>query len=150
MQNVIINENEIITFTNYASGIRLPHCSKLTINLKNDNDVTIFQHDIFVKFFWDCFFFLSSLVTEFVFVRDWPEIRKLSNKWRLERVRNTKYGTKVSNKMLLNSAKCQIAAFTVSKLLMENQQGGEGGNCPPPLSRLGLILLCNPEITLIF
>ena len=52
--------------------------------------------------------------------------------------------------MLLNSAKCQIAAFTVSKLLMENQQGGGGGNYPPPLSRLGLILLCNPEITLIF
>ena len=52
--------------------------------------------------------------------------------------------------MLLNSAKCQIAAFTVSKLLMENQQGGEGGITPPPLSRLGLILLCNPEITLIF
>ena len=54
--------------------------------------------------------------------------------------------------MLLNSAKCQIAAFTVSKLLMENQQGGGGGPNypPPPLSRLGLILLCNPEITLIF
>ena len=53
--------------------------------------------------------------------------------------------------MLLNSAKCQIAAFTVSKLLMENKQGGAGGiTPPPPLSRLGLILLCNPEITLIF
>ena len=52
--------------------------------------------------------------------------------------------------MLLNSVKCQIAAFTVSKLLMENQLGGEGGNYPPPLSRLGLILLCNPEITLMF
>ena len=30
-----------------------------------------------------------------------------SNIWRLERVRDTKFGTNVSNKMLLNAVKCQ-------------------------------------------
>ena len=34
----------------YASGIRLPDCSKLAINHKNDNDAIIFQHDVIVNF----------------------------------------------------------------------------------------------------
>ena len=37
------------------SGIRPPDCSKLAKNPKNDNDVTIFRHDVNVKFFWRCF-----------------------------------------------------------------------------------------------
>ena len=41
-----------------------------------------------------------------------PEIRNtpvwfLANVWRLGRVRDTKFGKNVSNKMLLNAAKCQ-------------------------------------------
>ena len=36
-----INEN--ISFVDYASGIRLPDCSELAINQKNDNDVITFQ-----------------------------------------------------------------------------------------------------------
>ena len=36
---MIINEN--ISFTDYPSEIRLPDCSKLALNTKNDNDVTI-------------------------------------------------------------------------------------------------------------
>ena len=52
------------------------------------------------------------------------------NIWRLGQVRNTKFGNKVSNKMLLNAAKCQgYSFFTVSKLLRENQHGG--GELPP-------------------
>ena len=35
----------------------------------------------------------------------------LLNIWRLERVRNTKFGTSISNKMLLNAAKCQGCSF---------------------------------------
>ena len=65
------------------SGIRPPDCSKLAKNPKNDNDVTIFWHDVNIKFFWRCFLslvkFSSSLVLElwqFSFIRDWPEIRK--------------------------------------------------------------------------
>ena len=60
---------------------------------------------------------ISSLVLElwqFLYIRDWPEIRKsgvprlsLLNTWRLGRARNIKFGTNVSNKILLNAAKCQ-------------------------------------------
>ena len=43
--------NENISFTDYASGIRLPGCSKLAANWKHSNDVTIFRNDVIVKFF---------------------------------------------------------------------------------------------------
>ena len=39
-QKVTINEN--LSFTDYVSGNRLRDCSKLAVNWKNDNDVTIF------------------------------------------------------------------------------------------------------------
>ena len=48
-QKVTITEN--ITFADSVSGIRPPDCSKLAKNPKNDNDVTIFRHDVNVKFF---------------------------------------------------------------------------------------------------
>ena len=55
----IINEN--ITFTHYAFGIQLPDWSKLAANLKNSNDVTIFQNDVLsILFYVFCF---SSQVT---------------------------------------------------------------------------------------
>ena len=41
------------SFTDYTSVIRIP--SKLTINRKNDNDVTMCQYDVIVKLFWRCF-----------------------------------------------------------------------------------------------
>ena len=52
-----------ISFTYYASGIRLLDCSKLAINWQNVNDVTIFQYDVIVNFFDVVLFLLSSLVT---------------------------------------------------------------------------------------
>ena len=55
----------------------------------------------------------------------------LPNTWRLGGVRDTKFGTKVSNKMLLSAAKC-ITTFTVSELLRKNKQGGGGNNPPHP------------------
>ena len=44
----------------------------------------------------------------------------LPNIWRLGLVRYTKFGLDVSNKILLNAAKCRVTAFTVSELLREN------------------------------
>ena len=42
---------------------------------------------------------------------------------RLGRVREIKFVTNVTNKMLLNAAR--VTAFTISELLKENQQGAE-------------------------
>ena len=142
---VTINEN--INFTDYAPGIRLPDCSKLAINWKNDNDVTIFQHDIIIKFFWRCFFFSlikfsycskfhvniitgSGVMTIFFYkglTRN-PEIGNtpawvLPNIWRLGQVGDTEFGTIVSNKILLNATK-----FWVIK---GKPIGGGGINLPP-------------------
>ena len=58
-----VTDTENITFSDCVSGIRLPDCPKLAINPKNDNDVTIFRHDVNVKFFDVVLFLLSSLVT---------------------------------------------------------------------------------------
>ena len=44
----------------------------------------------------------------------------------LEQVQNTKYGTDVSNKMLLKIQNARVTTFTISELLRENQQGGGG------------------------
>ena len=56
----------------------------------------------------------------------------LPNIWRMRRVRDTKFGTDVPNEILLNVAKSQCSAFTVSELLRENQQGGGDKITPPP------------------
>ena len=56
----------------------------------------------------------------------------------LGQVQNTKYGTDVSNKMLLKIQNARVTAFTISELLRENQQGGGGGKITPLPPRLGL------------
>ena len=79
---------------------------------------------------------------QFSFIRDLPEIRKsempkilkcLPNIWKLGQVWDTKFGTNVTNKIkyywMLQNAR--VTAFTVSKLLRENQQG-EGVKITPP------------------
>ena len=64
------------------------------------------------------FMLVSLLVLElwqFSLIRDWLEIPEIANTpiwvlpniWRLRRVRDTKFGTNVSNGMLLNAGKCQ-------------------------------------------
>ena len=83
--------NKNVSFTDYASGIRLPNCSKLAINRKNDNDATICWNDVIINIFDVILFLLSSLGTgqsfmsisslvlelwQFTFIIDWPEIRK--------------------------------------------------------------------------
>ena len=127
-----INENK--SFTDYASGIRLPESSKLAVNSKNSNDVTIFRYDVIVKFFWHCFvslvmfsywskFHVHNITGSGVMTISFyegltrnPEIGNtpvwvLPNIWRLGQVRNTKFGSNISNKMLLNASKSQGYSF---------------------------------------
>ena len=52
-----------ICFTDYAFGIRLLDYSKLAVNWKSGNDVTIFRRDVIVRIFDVALIFLSSLVT---------------------------------------------------------------------------------------
>ena len=100
----------------------------------------------FGVFFFFFLLLLSSLVTgpslmsisflvlklwQFLFIKGLTRIPKIGNTpvwvllniWRLGRVRNTKFGTSVSNKMLLNPAKCQGYSFWVIK---GKPTGGEG------------------------
>ena len=84
-------------------------------------------------------FLLSSLVTgvsfmsisslfqklwQFTFIRinQKSENCILPSTWRLEEVRNTKFGTDVSNEIYKMMQSARVAAFTVSNLLRENQQ----------------------------
>ena len=98
------------------------------------NDVTISRYDVICHIFWRCFVSLvkfnyyskfplniisgSGVMTIYFYkglTRN-PEIRNtpvwvLPNIWRLGRVRDTKFSTDASNKMLLNAAKCQGYSF---------------------------------------
>ena len=75
----------------------------------------------------------SAVMTIFVYkeltrtleVRNTP-VWVLPNIWRLERVKDAKFGM---NKKLLNASKqnTRVTAFTVSELLREKQQEGKGG-----------------------
>ena len=127
-----------------------PDCFKLAINWKNDNDITICRYDVIVKFFWCCFVSLvkfsywskfhvniitgSGVMTIFFYkglIRN-PEIGNtpvwvLPNIWILGRVRDTKFGSNVSNEMLLNAAKISVLQLLpFFELFRENQQGGGG------------------------
>ena len=134
-QKVTVTEN--ITFADTVSGIQPPDCSKLAKNPKNDNDVTIFRHDVKFNFFLSCFVSLvkfsywskfhvniitgSGIMAIFFnkgLTRD-PEIGNtpvwvLPNIWRLGRVMHTAFGKNVSNRMLQNA---RLTAFTIFELL---------------------------------
>ena len=128
---IAVTVNENISFTDYASGIRLSDCSKLAKNRKNDSDVTISRYDVIIKFFWHCLFLLSSLVTgsnfmsisllvlelwQFSFIRvdqKSPEIGNtpiwvLHNIWGLGPVRDTKVVTNISRKYLYVTKCCKM------------------------------------------
>ena len=137
------------------SGIRLSDGSKLTMNRKKDNDVTICWHDVIVNFFWG---YVVSLVTcsywskfhvNFItasgvmiiffhkgLTRN-PKIGNsptwvLPNIWRLGQFRDTKFGTDISKEMLLNGANCQGYRFYHFWVIMGKTTGGEGKITPPP------------------
>ena len=131
-QKVTANEN--VSFIDYTTRTLLSDCYKLVANRKNDNDATIFKHDIILKLFWRCFvslvkfsywskflvnIIIGSGVMTIYFYKELtrnPEIGNtpgwvFSNIWRLERVGDTKFGTDVSDEMLLNAAKCLGYSF---------------------------------------
>ena len=141
-----------ISCTDYASGIWFLECSKLAINWKNSNEVTLFRQDIIIIFFWCCFVSLikfsywskfhvniitgSGVTTIFFYKRLTrnPEIRNtivwvLPNICRLGHVGDTKFGTNVSNKMLLNVVKCQSYSFYHFWVIKGKPTGG---NITPP------------------
>ena len=95
---------------------------------KRDRDVTMCRHDVIVNCFWRCYVSLvkfsywskfhvnvlggSGVITIFVYkeLTRKPKIRNifvwvLPNLWRPEQARDTKYGTNVFNKMLMNAGK---------------------------------------------
>ena len=152
------------------SEVRPPDCSKLAINPKNENDVTVFRHDVNVRFFWRCFVYPvkfsywskfhvniitgSGIITIFFYkglTRN-PEIGNtpvsvLSNIWELGQIMGTKFGTNVSKKMLLNAAKFQGYRFYRSWVIKEKPTRG-GVKLPPlyhppPRSRLNHLTLWN-------
>ena len=154
---VIVNKN--VSFIDHASGIRLPDGCKLIINGKKDNDVATCRNDVIVKLFW-CFrisfvnfsywskFYVNIVtrVTQFPFIKDWPEIRKLetspssfysiSGDWGELGIPNLALTSLIKSYWMLQNAK--VIAFTISELLRENQQGRDGGKItklppPPPL-----------------
>ena len=96
-------------------------------------------------------FLLSIFVSVVSFLTKNPEIGNtpiwvLPNIWRLGQVMDTKFGTNVSNRMLLNAAKCQGYSFYRFWVIKGKPTGGgaEGKIThppPPPPPRLGLIKL---------
>ena len=130
--------------------------------LKNRNDVTIFWHDVIVNVFWRCFVSLvkfsywskfhvniitGSGVTTISFYKGLTRnleignnpVWGLTNFWRLGRVRNTKFAKNVSNKILLNAAKCQGCSFYRFWVIKRKPTGGKINPASPP--RLGLRLV---------
>ena len=122
----------------------LPDSSKLAINPKNNNDVTICWHDLIINFFWGCFVYLvkfsywckfhvniitgSRVMVIFIYkgFGNTP-VWVLLNIWRLWRVRDMKVGTDTSNKMLLNVAKCQGYSFHRFCIIKGKPTGMGGG-----------------------
>ena len=135
--------DEYLYFTDYASEIQLPDCSKLEVNWKNGNDVTILGHDVIVKSFWRCFVSLvkfsywskfyvnfitnSGVITIFFYkglTRN-PEIGNtpfefclISGDWSMLRIANLTQTSLIKIKWNLQITR--VTAFTVSELLREN------------------------------
>ena len=142
-----------MSFIDYASGIQLPYCAMLARNWKNHNGVTIHRHDVIIKVLWSFFLFPvklgywskfhvniitgSGVMTIFFYkgLNRNPEIGitpicVLPNIWGLGWVRDTKFGTNVSDKLLLNSGKCQGCSFYRFWVTKGKPTGG-GVKSPP-------------------
>ena len=117
----------------YVSGIWFPDCSKLARNC-SVNDFIVCRYEGIIKVFDTFFLFLLTILVtgpsfmsiswlvlelqKFPFIRDWLEIWKSeissSQFWAISRdgqIRDTKFGTNVANKMLLNAVKFQGCSF---------------------------------------
>ena len=96
------------------------------------------------------FMSISSLVLELwlIFYKGLdrnPEIGNapvwvLPNIWRLGGEKNTKFGTKFSNEMLLNAAKCQGESFYRFSLIKGKPTEGKGVKLPPTQIRVKFAL----------
>ena len=105
-------------------------------------------------------FLLSIFVSVINFLTENPEIGSipiwvLPSTWRLRRVSDTKFGTNVSDEVLLNAAKCQGYSFYRFWVIKGKPTGGgaEGKIThppppppPPPPPRLGLIKLQTSDL----
>ena len=134
--------------------MRLPNCSKLAVDWKNSNYVTIFYMTSSSNFFWLCFVSLvkfkywskfhvniitGSGIMIILFCKGLtrnPEIGNtsvwvLATIWRLGQLGNIKFGTKIYNKILLNAAKSQGGSFYRFWVTEENQQGVKLPPLPP-------------------
>ena len=67
-------------------------------------------------------------------------VRVLPTIWRLGQVMDTKSGTNVSNRTLLDAAKCHGYTFYRFRVIKGKPTGGENYFPPPPQPRLGLKL----------
>ena len=131
----------------YASGVRLLDCSKLAIIWENDNDVTIYWHDVIVNFFWRDFLSLvnfsywskfyvniipgSGVMTIF-FYKGLTRSLSFSQYLETGRVRGTKFDTNFSNECYWILQNARVTAFTVSELIKGKQQGVAKITAPPP------------------
>ena len=154
------------------SRIRLLDYSKLAINLKNDNDFTMFWHDSILNFFfWCCFVSLfkyshwskfhvniiniitgSGVMTIFFYkglTRN-PEIENtpvwvLPNMWRMGWIRDTKFGMS----LMKCYWKLQNARVTASTIFESRQTQQDGKTSPPPPDthkQLSVIYMCYSTI----
>ena len=138
---------ENVRFTDCASWIRLPDCSKLVINRKKNNGVTFCQHDVIFNFFSRFFVSLvnfsywskfhvnmipGSGAMTILFYKGWQEIWKLkaplsefcpvSGNWgKLEITNLVRMFLMKCYWMLQNS---RVIAGTISELLRLKQEGG--------------------------
>ena len=129
------------------SDIRFPDCSKLGNKLEKwghnlltwSSSLNVYDDTLFLLkslITGPSFMPISSLVLElwqFSFIRDWPDIQNLEyphlilpNIWRLGRIRDTKFGTNISNNMLLNAAKCQCYSMYRFWVIKGKPTGGRG------------------------
>ena len=131
----------------------------LKYGFRNDNDVTICQHAVFVKVFWDCVVSLVKIsywskfhvnivtgsgVKTVFFQKGLTGIRKseippskffaISGDWDELRMN-------VSDKVLLNAANCQGYCFYHFWVIRKKQRGG--GN-PPPGLKLNFLTVVIP------
>ena len=161
----------MFSFAVYASGIPLPDCSKLAINRETDNGATIYRHDVIVKLFWRCFvslvkfsywskFYVNIITGSGVFFYKGltrnleigiTPICVLPNIWSLKQVRDTKFDTNVSNKILLNAAKCQGYSFYRFWVIMGKKTGQNGQNSQyewETSSDKGCLVVSGPKLVL--
>ena len=135
-----------VSFRGHASKIQLPDGCKLVINQKKDNDITGCCHEVIFKFFWHCcvslvkfsfwykFHVIIMTASEVMTISVYKGLTRnleiwntpvwvLRNIWRLWWVSDTRYGMNVSNKILLNTAKCQDYSFYHFWVIKEKPTG---------------------------